>query len=131
MPQSEQFETLVLGCGNGGMYLAWHITRCGRRTAVVERRWSALNVASVAAGAIGAVSKHIFRRVAPVQKSIELAAAVHRHVGHRIAPKSACASGPRSRGSCSRRSSQVLGAAHWVTTGLRLHAKTVQIDREA
>ena len=39
MPQSERFETLVLGCGNGGMYLAWHMARSGRRTAVVERRW--------------------------------------------------------------------------------------------
>ena len=35
MPQSERFETLVLGCGNGGMYLAWHMARSGRRTAVV------------------------------------------------------------------------------------------------
>jgi pyruvate/2-oxoglutarate dehydrogenase complex dihydrolipoamide dehydrogenase (E3) component len=39
MPQPERFETLVLGCGNGGMYLAWHMARSGRRTAVVERRW--------------------------------------------------------------------------------------------
>jgi pyruvate/2-oxoglutarate dehydrogenase complex dihydrolipoamide dehydrogenase (E3) component len=39
MPQAERFETLVLGGGNGGMYLAWHMARSGRRTAVVERRW--------------------------------------------------------------------------------------------
>ncbi len=39
MPQPERFETLVLGSGNGGMYLAWHMARSGRRTAVVERRW--------------------------------------------------------------------------------------------
>ena len=39
MPPSERFETLVLDCGNGGMYLAWHMARSGRRTAVVERRW--------------------------------------------------------------------------------------------
>src|ERR1700746_781821 len=39
MPQAERFETLVLGGGNGGMYLAWHLARSGRRTAVVERRW--------------------------------------------------------------------------------------------
>jgi pyruvate/2-oxoglutarate dehydrogenase complex dihydrolipoamide dehydrogenase (E3) component len=37
--QPERYETLVLGCGNGGMYLAWHMARSGRRTAVVERRW--------------------------------------------------------------------------------------------
>jgi pyruvate/2-oxoglutarate dehydrogenase complex dihydrolipoamide dehydrogenase (E3) component len=34
----ERFETLVLGSGNGGMYLAWHMAQSGRRTAVVERR---------------------------------------------------------------------------------------------
>ena len=36
--------------------------------------------------AIGAVSKHIFRCVSPVQKSIELAAVVYGRVGYRIAP---------------------------------------------
>jgi pyruvate/2-oxoglutarate dehydrogenase complex dihydrolipoamide dehydrogenase (E3) component len=35
----ERIETLVLGSGNGGMFLAWHMARSGRRTAVVERRW--------------------------------------------------------------------------------------------
>src|SRR5436190_5767438 len=39
MPQPERFETLILGSGNGGMYLAWHMARAGRRTTVVERRW--------------------------------------------------------------------------------------------
>src|ERR1700720_611076 len=39
MPQPERYQTLILGSGNGGMYLAWHMTRSGRRTAVVERRW--------------------------------------------------------------------------------------------
>jgi pyruvate/2-oxoglutarate dehydrogenase complex dihydrolipoamide dehydrogenase (E3) component len=39
MPQPERFEALVLGSGEGGKYLAWHMARSGRRTAVVERRW--------------------------------------------------------------------------------------------
>ncbi len=39
MSQSERFETLVLGSGEGGKYLAWHMARSGRRAAVVERRW--------------------------------------------------------------------------------------------
>jgi pyruvate/2-oxoglutarate dehydrogenase complex dihydrolipoamide dehydrogenase (E3) component len=39
MPQTERFDTLILGSGNGGMYLASHMARSGRRTAVVERRW--------------------------------------------------------------------------------------------
>ena len=39
MSQPEQFEVLVLGSGEGGKLLAWHMARSGRRTAVVERRW--------------------------------------------------------------------------------------------
>jgi pyruvate/2-oxoglutarate dehydrogenase complex dihydrolipoamide dehydrogenase (E3) component len=35
----ERFETLVVGSGGGGKYLAWHMAKSGRRTAVVERRW--------------------------------------------------------------------------------------------
>jgi pyruvate/2-oxoglutarate dehydrogenase complex dihydrolipoamide dehydrogenase (E3) component len=39
MSQPERFDTLVLGSGEGGKYLAWHMAQSGRRTAVVERRW--------------------------------------------------------------------------------------------
>ena len=39
MSQPESFEILVLGSGEGGKYLAWHLARSGRRTAVVERKW--------------------------------------------------------------------------------------------
>jgi len=39
MSQSEQFEVLILGSGQGGKLLAWHMARSGRRTAVVERQW--------------------------------------------------------------------------------------------
>ncbi len=39
MPQSEQFEALILGSGFGGKLLAWHLAQSGRRTTVVERRW--------------------------------------------------------------------------------------------
>ena len=39
MPQSEQFEVLVLGSGTGGKLIAWHMAQSGRRTAVVERCW--------------------------------------------------------------------------------------------
>jgi len=39
MSQPERFEVLVLGSGEGGKLLAWHLARSGRRTAVVERRW--------------------------------------------------------------------------------------------
>jgi pyruvate/2-oxoglutarate dehydrogenase complex dihydrolipoamide dehydrogenase (E3) component len=37
--QTEQFEVLILGSGQGGKLLAWHMARAGRRTAVIERRW--------------------------------------------------------------------------------------------
>jgi pyruvate/2-oxoglutarate dehydrogenase complex dihydrolipoamide dehydrogenase (E3) component len=38
MPQ-ERVDVLVLGSGQGGKQLAWHLARAGQRTAVVERRW--------------------------------------------------------------------------------------------
>jgi pyruvate/2-oxoglutarate dehydrogenase complex dihydrolipoamide dehydrogenase (E3) component len=39
MPQAEGFEALVLGSGQGGKLLAWHLARSGKRTACVERQW--------------------------------------------------------------------------------------------
>jgi 2-polyprenyl-6-methoxyphenol hydroxylase-like FAD-dependent oxidoreductase len=39
MPEPERYEALVLGSGNGGMILAWHLAAAGRRTAVIERRY--------------------------------------------------------------------------------------------
>jgi pyruvate/2-oxoglutarate dehydrogenase complex dihydrolipoamide dehydrogenase (E3) component len=39
MPQTEQYEVLVLGSGTGGKLMAWHMAQSGRRTAVVEQRW--------------------------------------------------------------------------------------------
>jgi pyruvate/2-oxoglutarate dehydrogenase complex dihydrolipoamide dehydrogenase (E3) component len=39
MAQAERFEILILGSGQGGKLLAWHLAQSGRRTAVVERRW--------------------------------------------------------------------------------------------
>ena len=35
----EHVEVLILGSGQGGKLLAWHMAQSGRRTAVVERRW--------------------------------------------------------------------------------------------
>jgi pyruvate/2-oxoglutarate dehydrogenase complex dihydrolipoamide dehydrogenase (E3) component len=39
MSQAERFEVLILGSGQGGKLLAWHMAGSGRRTASVERRW--------------------------------------------------------------------------------------------
>ncbi len=39
MSEPEQFQVLILGSGQGGKLLGWHMARSGRRTAVVERRW--------------------------------------------------------------------------------------------
>ena len=39
MPQAELFDMVILGSGQGGKQLAWHLAQSGHRTAVVERRW--------------------------------------------------------------------------------------------
>jgi pyruvate/2-oxoglutarate dehydrogenase complex dihydrolipoamide dehydrogenase (E3) component len=38
MSQPEHFEMLIVGSGEGGKYLAWHMAKSGHRTAVVERK---------------------------------------------------------------------------------------------
>ena len=35
----EQVDVLILGSGQGGKLLAWHMAQAGQRTTVVERRW--------------------------------------------------------------------------------------------
>jgi pyruvate/2-oxoglutarate dehydrogenase complex dihydrolipoamide dehydrogenase (E3) component len=39
MSEVEHFDTLILGSGQGGKLLAWHLGRSGQRVAVVERQW--------------------------------------------------------------------------------------------
>jgi pyruvate/2-oxoglutarate dehydrogenase complex dihydrolipoamide dehydrogenase (E3) component len=39
MPEEERYDALVIGSGEGGKYLAWHLADAGQKTAVVERRW--------------------------------------------------------------------------------------------
>jgi pyruvate/2-oxoglutarate dehydrogenase complex dihydrolipoamide dehydrogenase (E3) component len=39
MPEPEQYDVVIIGSGQGGMWLAWHMAQAGQRTAVVERRW--------------------------------------------------------------------------------------------
>lgn len=35
----EHFKNVVIGSGEGGKYLAWHLAQSGEQTMVVERRW--------------------------------------------------------------------------------------------
>ena len=39
MPQSEHFDVVILGSGQGGKLLAWNLAKSGKKVAVVERRW--------------------------------------------------------------------------------------------
>lgn len=39
MPPTEQFDVIILGSGQGGKLLAWHLGHSGKKVAVVERRW--------------------------------------------------------------------------------------------
>jgi pyruvate/2-oxoglutarate dehydrogenase complex dihydrolipoamide dehydrogenase (E3) component len=35
----EKYTNIIIGSGEGGKYLAWHLGQSGEKTAVVERRW--------------------------------------------------------------------------------------------
>jgi pyruvate/2-oxoglutarate dehydrogenase complex dihydrolipoamide dehydrogenase (E3) component len=39
MSQSETFDVVILGSGQGGKQLAWHLGRSGKKVATVERQW--------------------------------------------------------------------------------------------
>jgi pyruvate/2-oxoglutarate dehydrogenase complex dihydrolipoamide dehydrogenase (E3) component len=39
MPQTEHVDVIILGSGQGGKLLAWHLGRSGKKVAVVGRRW--------------------------------------------------------------------------------------------
>jgi len=35
----ETYQNVIIGSGEGGKYLAWHLAQSGQKTAVIERRW--------------------------------------------------------------------------------------------
>jgi len=39
MMATERYNAVVIGSGEGGKYLAWHMAQAGRKVAVIERRW--------------------------------------------------------------------------------------------
>src|ERR1700733_13437187 len=39
MSTPETFDVLILGSGQGGKHLAWHLAQGGKKVAVVERQW--------------------------------------------------------------------------------------------
>src|SRR3989441_3821515 len=39
MSNVEQYDVLVLGSGEAGKYIAWHLAAAGKRTAVIERKY--------------------------------------------------------------------------------------------
>ena len=36
---TEKYKNIIIGSGEGGKYLAWHLAQSGEQTVVVERRW--------------------------------------------------------------------------------------------
>lgn len=48
MSQVEHLDVLVLGSGQGGQLIAWHLAQAGRRAALVERRWIAGSCPAIA-----------------------------------------------------------------------------------
>ena len=39
MPEMEQYDAVVLGSGEAGKYMAWHLGASGKRVAVIERKY--------------------------------------------------------------------------------------------
>lgn len=39
MPEAERYNAVIIGSGEGGKYLAWHLSQAGEKVAVLERRW--------------------------------------------------------------------------------------------
>ena len=39
MPEIEPYDAVVLGSGEAGKYMAWHLGSSGKRTAVIERKY--------------------------------------------------------------------------------------------
>lgn len=48
MAQPEAYDIVILGSGQGGKRLAWHLGRSGKKVAVVERRWVGGSCSAVA-----------------------------------------------------------------------------------
>ena len=36
---TKEYDALILGSGEAGKYIAWHLAKSGQRTAVIERRY--------------------------------------------------------------------------------------------
>ena len=39
MLEAERYDAVIIGSGEGGKYLAWHLAQAGEKVAVIERRW--------------------------------------------------------------------------------------------
>jgi len=36
---THNYKNIIIGSGEGGKYLAWHLAESGEQTIVIERRW--------------------------------------------------------------------------------------------
>src|SRR6201996_9090995 len=36
---ADRYQNVIIGSGEGGKYLAWHLAHSGQSTVVIERRW--------------------------------------------------------------------------------------------
>src|SRR6202012_5879853 len=76
MSQIEQFDVVILGSGQGGKLLAWHLGRSGKKVAVVERRWAGGSCPAVAClpsknEIWSARVAHVVRNAAPFGTRVE------------------------------------------------------------
>jgi pyruvate/2-oxoglutarate dehydrogenase complex dihydrolipoamide dehydrogenase (E3) component len=88
MPEQENFDVVVLGSGQGGKQLAWHLGRSGKKVAVIERRWVGGSCPAVACMPSknelwSARVAHIVRNAKPFGTLVEGAATDMRQVRRR------------------------------------------------
>jgi len=123
MSQSEVFDVVILGSGQGGKRLAWHLASTGKKVAVVERQWVGGSCPAVAclpsknelwaariahlvntAGSFGTTVSNSYvdmvkvrqRKQHMIEREIELHLALYQRTGAELIMGSGCFIGPKT-----------------------------------
>ena len=72
MTEAERYDAVVIGSGEGGKYLAWHMAQAGQKVAVIERRWIGGSCPNINCLPSRGRNKICFPRHAKVERSTNL-----------------------------------------------------------